>query len=189
MHRILTQSRPTLLDPSPESCCNPPVAQLADGYRLQYDWHIKGSVPAVFHYLSHVRTFPLWWRPVFLDAQSEWVEPCLGATATVRAKSFLPYVLDWKLVVTELEPPHFIALGADVVLGGKLGLTGSIAYRLVEENGTVHVITDQFMRPNRPLPPILRGLAGRLFRFNHAWAMKRGEIGLQRIVGSGTLPG
>jgi uncharacterized protein YndB with AHSA1/START domain len=154
----------------------------ADAYRLQCTWKIEGSIDRVFHFLGHVTTFPSWWGAVFLAAESDATEPFVGARARVKAKSALPYVLDWDLVVTRLEPPHRIVLDSQVRLSWGVQLAGSIDYRLEQHGVLVHVITDQLMRPARPIPWPFGGLAGWLFRFNHAWAMKRGEAGLQRIV-------
>jgi uncharacterized protein YndB with AHSA1/START domain len=151
-------------------------------YRLEYTWKIAGRIDTVFHYISHIETFPRWWPAVFLDWRSDDPVVCVGAKATVRARSILPYVREWKLVVTALEAPRLIALDTWVTLGGKFALKGTITYRLVEEGAVVQVLTDHSLRPSRPLPGLLRGLAGRIFRLNHAWAMARGERGLQRIV-------
>jgi uncharacterized protein YndB with AHSA1/START domain len=151
-------------------------------YRLQYTWRIAGRIERVFYYVGHAGTFPQWWGAVFLDCHSDAADPYLGASATVQARSILPYVLDWTLIVTELEVPHLIVLDSHVTLSGRFELTGSIAYRLVQEGPVVLVITDQHMRPSRPIPKLLRGVAARMFRFNHAWAMARGERGLQKIV-------
>jgi hypothetical protein len=153
-----------------------------DAYRLQYEWRIEGAIERVFHYLGHVTTFPLWWGAVFLDAKSEAKDPFVGARATVRAKSRLPYVLDWDLVVTRLDAPRLIELDSRVSLSRRMELTGSILYRLEQDGAFVRVDTDQLMHPARPVPWPLRGLAGWLFRYNHGWAMARGEAGLQRIV-------
>ena len=151
-------------------------------YRLQYTWRIEGPIERVFYFLGHVTTFPRWWGEVFLAAESDATDPFVGARATVKARSALPYVLDWDLIVTRLEPPHRILLDSHIQLSWGLELSGSIDYRLEEHGALVHVITDQLMRPARPIPWPLRGLAGWLFRFNPGWAMKRGEAGLQRIV-------
>lgn len=160
-----------------------------DAYRLQFTWRIEGSIDRVFYYLGHVTTFPRWWGAVFLDARSDASDPFVGARATVKAKSALPYVLDWDLTVTRLEPPRRIVLDSHVNLSWGIELSGSIDYLLEEHGPVVHVITDQLMRPARPIPWPLRGLAGWLFRFNHGWAMKRGEAGLQRIVRQPGEPG
>ena len=151
-------------------------------YHLEYIWKIEGPIDIVFHYLGHATTFPQWWRPVFLDSRSDAKEPFVGAKATVRAKSFLPYVLDWDLIVSRLEPPHLIELDSHVTLSNRFELTGSILYRLEEEGPIVKVISEQYMRPKRSIPRFLRPLAARLFKFNHAWAMAHGEKGLQQIV-------
>ena len=153
-----------------------------DPYDLHYTWRIPGKIERVFYYLSHVTTFPQWWSSVFLDSQSDAQDPFVGAKATVQARSILPYVLDWDLVMTRLEPPSLVEVGAHVILNRRFELTGSILYRLVEDGGVVTVTTDQEMRPTRPIPKLFRGLAGRMFRFNHAWAMARGEKGLRQIV-------
>lgn len=153
-----------------------------EAYGLTYTWRIEGPIDLVFYYLGHATTFPDWWKPVFLESHSDSKEPFVGAKATVRVKSILPYVLDWDLVVSRLEPPHLIELDSHVTLSHRFELTGPILYRLIEEGPIVRVESEQSMRPKRSIPWLLRPLAARAFRFNHGWAMAHGQRGLQKIV-------
>ena len=153
-----------------------------DVYHLEYVWNVEGPIDVVFYYIGHATTFPKWWKPVFLDGKSEDKEPYIGAKATVRVKSILPYVLDWDLVVTKLEPPRMIELDSHVILSNRFELTGSILYVLEQVGPIVKITSEQYMRPKRPIPKFLRPIAGSLFRFNHHWAMRYGEKGLQQVV-------
>jgi hypothetical protein len=153
-----------------------------DVYHLQYVWNIEGPIDVVFYYIGHATTFPQWWTPVFLAGTSEDKEPYIGAKAYVKVKSILPYVLDWDLVVTRLEPPRLIELDSHVTLSKRFELTGSILYCLEEHGPIVRVISEQYMRPKKPIPKLFRPIARRLFKFNHRWAMRHGERGLQKVV-------
>ena len=88
--------------------------------------------------------------------------------------------------VEEAEPLELafdVAEEADqLVLGGRLRLSGSTTVRLSQQGPYVDVIQDEVLTADWHLPGPLRALANRIFSFNHATAAAGGERGLQRLI-------
>jgi uncharacterized protein YndB with AHSA1/START domain len=153
-----------------------------DIYPLHHRWLIEGPIEVVFDVLSHGTGFPDWWRPVFLEAHTDDPEPVAGARVRYRVRARLPYGLDWDVTLRRLEKPHLIENETVVLLGGRFRLSGPVRFRLTQVGDRVEVTNEQEMRSDRRLPRPLRALAQRAFAYNHAWAMAKGGIGLQRAV-------
>jgi len=100
----------------------------------------------------------------------------------MRAKSFLPYGLDWETTVVRIERPKLIEVESRVRLGRSFGMHGTVGFDLAEKDGKIVVLNRQEMRPDRPLPPWLSPVLEKAFNFNHDYAMKRGMSGLQRYL-------
>lgn len=142
-----------------------------------------------FHYLSHIATWPDWWPQIVAVVTDDPDKPdvVVGDTATMRAKSFLPYGLDWETTVVRIERPKLIEVESRVRLGRSFGMRGTVAFDLAEADGKVVVLNRQEMVPDRPVPGWLVPLADRVFNFNHDFAMKRGQPGLQRVLKAAAL--
>jgi hypothetical protein len=162
----------------PEKSAAPPTG---DVYRLGHRWLIKGPIDVVFDVLSNARDFPAWWD-CFKSVESDDTEFVVGSSARFRVRAQLPYQLDWDVTVAAIDRPRFLELDTVVRLSNRFPLRGPIRYTLAERPDGVHVVNEQILVAERRLPRPLRALAQRAFAYNHAWAFKRGGIGLQKAV-------
>jgi uncharacterized protein YndB with AHSA1/START domain len=136
------------------------------------EWEVDASVESVFAAIADARSYPTWWKPVYLDVESEG-EPAVGKASRQHFKGRLPYHLRTRSVITRLEPPHVI--GAEV--DGDLRGTG--LWTLTETDRGTHVRFDWRVYADRPLLKLLTPVLRRALRWNHAWAIARAREGLE----------
>ncbi|MBM2810549.1 MAG: hypothetical protein HW416_1308, partial [Chloroflexi bacterium] len=60
-------------------------------------------------------------------------ESAVGSSVRMHVKSSLPYHVDWVMTVNRIEPPSFIETDNQLVLGGRLRLSGSTTVRLSQQ--------------------------------------------------------
>jgi len=161
-----------------------PRASAGDVYRVGHHWRIEGSIEAVYHHLTRARAYPEWWPAIpAVDVLRGGDDPAVGDSVRMHVKSFLPYHVDWVMTTTRLLPPGFIDTDNQLVLGGRLRLSGTTTVRLRQDGPHVDVVQDEILTADGwHLPGPLRALANRLFSFNHAYAAAPGERGLQRLI-------
>jgi len=136
------------------------------------EWDVAAPREAVFDALADACSYPVWWKPVYLDVESDG-EPEVGKASRQHFKGRLPYHLRTRSVITRLEPPH--AIGADV--DGDLRGTGLWTLTETDDGGT-HVRFDWRVFADRPLLKVLTPVLRRALRWNHAWAIARAREGL-----------
>jgi quercetin dioxygenase-like cupin family protein len=140
------------------------------------EWDVAAPQEAVFAALSDVRTYPAWWRPVYLDVESG--EPSgVGHVATQRFKGRLPYRLTTKTTTIRHEPPRLL----EVDVTGDLRGRGT--WTLKSDGGDrTHVRFDWHVFADRPLLRLLTPILRPAFRANHNWAIARAQEGLEPYV-------
>jgi uncharacterized protein YndB with AHSA1/START domain/quercetin dioxygenase-like cupin family protein len=146
------------------------------------EWDVAAPVESVFAAIADARSYPAWWKPVYLDVESDG-EPAVGKASRQHFKGRLPYHLRTRSVITRLEPPYVI--GADV--DGDLRGTG--LWTLTDTDGGTHVRFDWRVHADRMLLRLLTPVLRRALRWNHAWAIARAREGLEpyaRALPSGT---
>jgi hypothetical protein len=147
------------------------------------EWDVDAPIAQVFQALSDVRTYPLWWRPVYLSVEADG-PPRIGLRSQQRFKGRLPYELTLHSEVVALDPPRRFEVRADGDLSGR-GV-----WTLSQTSWGVHVHFDWRVSADRPLLRILTPLLRPLFRWNHAWAVARAMEGLgpyaRRLARQGT---
>ena len=136
------------------------------------EWDVAAPVEAVFDAIADARSYPMWWKPVYLEVESEG-EPEVGKESRQHFKGRFPYHLRTRSVITRLEPPHVI--GAEV--DGDLRGTG--LWTLTEIDGGTHVRFDWRVHADRLLLKVLTPVLRRALRWNHAWAIARAREGLE----------
>src|SRR5919197_734381 len=109
-------------------------------------WDVDAPIEAVFRALSDARTYPEWWKPVYLSVEAD--GPLrVGHIAQERFKGRLPYELKTTSMIVRLEPPHELEVR---VLGD---LTGRGVWTLTpRDDGRVHVRFDWRGEADRPPP-------------------------------------
>jgi uncharacterized protein YndB with AHSA1/START domain/quercetin dioxygenase-like cupin family protein len=148
------------------------VASLGRPYVFVDEWDVAAPREAVFAAIADARTYPEWWRPVYIDVEADG-PAALGKESRQHFKGRLPYHLNTRSVTIALDPPHTITGDVDGDLRGRgtWTLTPSAAGTHVRFDWQVHA--DR--RLLRLLTPVLRPL----FRWNHNWAIARAMEGLE----------
>lgn len=141
-------------------------------YRFVDEWDVAAPPEAVFEAIADSRSYPRWWRPVYLDVQADG-PPEPGATASQHFKGRLPYHLHTGSVIVEIDPPRRVVGDVDGDLRGRgvWTLTPAPLGTHVRFDWQVHA--DRLLL--RALTPVLRPI----FRWNHNWAIARAKEGLE----------
>lgn len=137
------------------------------------EWDVDAPRESVFAAISDARSYPTWWKPVYLEVESSG-EPAVGSESRQHFKGRLPYHLRTRSRITRLEPPHVIGAEVDG------DLRGSGLWTLtVNEDGSTHVRFDWRVQADRLLLRLLTPVLRRALRWNHAWAIARAREGLE----------
>jgi quercetin dioxygenase-like cupin family protein/uncharacterized protein YndB with AHSA1/START domain len=137
------------------------------------EWDVDAPCESVFAAIADARSYPTWWKPVYLSVESEG-EPAVGKESRQHFKGRLPYHLHTRSRITRLEAPATI--GAEV--DGDLRGTGLWTLTPLPDGGT-HVRFDWRVHADRLLLRILTPALRRALRWNHAWAIARAREGLE----------
>jgi uncharacterized protein YndB with AHSA1/START domain/mannose-6-phosphate isomerase-like protein (cupin superfamily) len=148
------------------------IAHPTAPYLFVDEWDVAAPPEAVFEALADTRTYPRWWRPVYLDVESAGpVE--VGAESRQHFKGRLPYHLHTRSVIAELDPPHRVTADVDGDLRGRGTWT------LTPTAGGTHVRFDWQVHADRKLLRVLTPVLRPMFRWNHNWAIARAIDGLE----------
>jgi uncharacterized protein YndB with AHSA1/START domain len=145
---------------------------MASEYVFIDEWDVDAPREAVFEALADARTYPRWWRPVYIavDADSA---PGVGCESRQEFKGRLPYHLKTRSKITRYEPPERFEVE---VVGD---LTGRGVWTLTPRDGRVHVHFDWRVIADRPLLRYLTPILRPVFRWNHNWSIARAIEGLE----------
>jgi uncharacterized protein YndB with AHSA1/START domain len=137
-------------------------------YAFVDEWDVRAPIEAVFDALSDPERYPLWWKPVYLAAK-------LRDENVVEHlfKGRLPYRLRVTSETVAKERPTRI----EAVVRGDL--SGRGIWTLSRQGDSAHVRFDWQVDADRPFLRVLTPVLGRLFRWNHNWAIKRAMEGLE----------
>ena len=137
------------------------------------EWDVAAPIEAVFTALANARTYPDWWRPVYLDVEADG-PLAVGQVSRQHFKGRLPYHLNTSSRIVRLESPHLVE--ADVE--GDLRGNGVWTLTVLGDTST-HVRFDWKVFADKPLLRVLTPLLRPLFRWNHNWAIARAMEGLE----------
>jgi mannose-6-phosphate isomerase-like protein (cupin superfamily)/uncharacterized protein YndB with AHSA1/START domain len=148
----------------------------ATAYRFLDKWFIPHPIDDVFEALLHGEDYPRWWGEAWKRVTPIGDTPTgsVGAKTEVIAGGFLPYTIKLELEVERIERPQLLA----VLSRGDLEGTGT--WRLHEFDGGTAVSYDWRVRASKPLIRRFSPVVKPLFRANHTWVMRRGELALRR---------
>jgi uncharacterized protein YndB with AHSA1/START domain/quercetin dioxygenase-like cupin family protein len=163
------------------------VASVGENASRQYDfvdeWDVRAPMQAVFEALADGRTYPEWWKPVYISVEADG-PPELGSVSRQHFKGKLPYHLHTTSEITEYDPPHRLVAEVEGDLRGRGVWTLTDA-----GEGVTHVRFDWSVFADRKLLRTLTPVLRPLFRANHNWAIARAIEGLepyaQRTAASG----
>jgi uncharacterized protein YndB with AHSA1/START domain len=146
---------------------------MAGEYVFIDEWDVDAPQEAVFDALADVRTYPEWWKPVYIEAEADG-PPQPGCVSRQEFKGRLPYHLNTTSEIKRLERPNGFAVE---VVGD---LTGKGVWTLTpRDDGKVHVHFDWRVIADRPLLRILTPILRPVFRWNHNWSIQRAIEGLE----------
>ena len=128
---------------------------MADEYVFIDEWDVDAPQEAVFDALADARTYPEWWRPVYIAVEAD-CPPQVGCVSRQEFKGRLPYHLKTRSEIVRLDRPR----GFEVSVVGDL--TGKGIWTLTPADGKVHVHFDWRVIADRPLlrVPHARAAAG-----------------------------
>jgi uncharacterized protein YndB with AHSA1/START domain/mannose-6-phosphate isomerase-like protein (cupin superfamily) len=142
-------------------------------YAFVDEWHVAAPREAIFAALADARSYPLWWRPVYIETEADG-EPAVGVVSRQHFKGRLPYHLRTRSQITRLEPPRVIAAEVEGDLRGR----GTWTLTETPGGGT-SVSFEWIVRADRRLLRVLTPLLRPAFRWNHDWAIARAMEGLE----------
>ena len=144
---------------------------MANEYVFVDEWDAAAPIEAVFDTLADGRTYPEWWRPVYIAVEADG-PAAVGQVSRQHFKGRLPYHLHTTSRIVELDPPTRLA--ADVAGD----LRGRGVWTLTPNGSGTHVRFDWRVAADRPLLRVLTPVLRPLFRWNHNWAIARARDGL-----------
>jgi hypothetical protein len=156
------------------------MAQQVTQYHLTTRWTLEAPVGAVWTELSRPEGWPTWWKgmlAVRLLEQGDGSGTGAYRRITWRWRGVLRSRITFNLRTVKVQPRALIESVAD----GQL--TGVGRWQLTRAGAGTEVQHDWIV--NVPLPgiPIIAGIAGLLFKWNHRSLMKAGRRGLESRVG------
>ncbi len=150
-------------------------------YAFVDEWDVAAPAPEVYAVLADARTYPRWWRPVYIAVDCDG-PPVVGSIAYQHFKGRLPYHLRTRSEVVRLEPGKLIEAEIDGDLRGR-GV-----WTLTPAGIGTHVRFDWTVRADRRLLQVLTPLLRPALRSNHSWAIARAIEGLEPYVLSRPRP-
>jgi uncharacterized protein YndB with AHSA1/START domain/mannose-6-phosphate isomerase-like protein (cupin superfamily) len=148
------------------------VAGVMRPYVFVDEWDVAAPPEAVFAAIADARTYPEWWRPVYLDVDADGPAE-LGKESRQHFKGRLPYHLHTRSRVVALDAPRTVTADVDGDLRGRGTWT------LTPTATGTHVRFDWQVHADRRLLRALTPLLRPVFRWNHNWAIARAMEGLE----------
>jgi uncharacterized protein YndB with AHSA1/START domain len=145
---------------------------MARDYVFLDEWDVDAPAEAVFEALADARTYPDWWRPVYIAVEADG-PPEVGRVSQQHFKGRLPYTLRTRSTIARIDSPRELEVS---VVGD---LTGHGTWTLTPRDGGVHVRFDWRVIADRPLLRYLTPVLRPLFRWNHNWSVRRAIEGLE----------
>ena len=145
-------------------------------YAFTTHWRVQSTCQEISDILGNGPDLVRWWPSVYLDVQE--VEPGdangLGKVIKLHTKGWLPYTLRWQFRVTENRAPYGFSLEA---WGDFVGIG---VWTFVQDGSWVNITYDWRVRADKPLLRTFSFVMKPIFAANHHWAMRQGELSLQR---------
>lgn len=143
-------------------------------YHFVTVWKFAGTPEEVSAILEDVHGLGRWWPSVYLSVVE--TEPGdqagVGKKVSLWTKGWLPYTLRWNFTVVESDSPHGFVIEASGDFAG-------VGRWIIRPAGTGTQVTfDWQIRADKPLLRTFSWLLRPIFSWNHAWAMRQGEISL-----------
>ena len=147
-------------------------------YHFFTTWDVDAPIDAVWDVLSDAAGYSTWWKYVHSVTELEPNGPDgKGGLFLYKWGTALPYTLEFKMRVTEYEPPRLME-------GRARGeLEGIGRWELFEKEGYTRVTYDWRVRTTKTWMNLLAPLARLAFAWNHDVIMTEGGRALARRLG------
>ena len=136
------------------------------------EWDVAAPVDAVFEALADARSYPEWWKPVYISAAGDG-PPEAGRVTKHHFKGKLPYTLKTTSEIVSMDRPHRF----ETRVVGDLAGTG--IWTLTSTGAGTHVHFDWRVNADRAFIRFLTPVLRPIFRWNHNWAIARAMEGLE----------
>jgi quercetin dioxygenase-like cupin family protein/uncharacterized protein YndB with AHSA1/START domain len=142
-------------------------------YEFVDEWDVAAPPEAVFDALADARSYPAWWKPVYIDVEADPGPAAVGKVTRQHFKGRLPYHLRTETRTVRLERPRLIEGETEGDLRGR-GI-----WTLTPTDAGTHVRFDWRVHADRPLLRALTPVLRPALRGNHDWAIARAREGLE----------
>jgi mannose-6-phosphate isomerase-like protein (cupin superfamily)/uncharacterized protein YndB with AHSA1/START domain len=142
-------------------------------YEFVDEWDVAAPPEAVFDALADARSYPAWWKPVYIDVEADPGPAAVGKVTRQHFKGRLPYHLRTQTRTVRLERPRLIEGETEGDLRGR-GI-----WTLTPTDAGTHVRFDWRVHADRPLLRALTPVLRPALRWNHNWAIARAREGLE----------
>lgn len=150
-------------------------------FRFAHRWIVEGELSEAFDLVSDPRTFGKWFplfKQVELSSPTGQITP--GACCTCMVRASLPYAVRWHVEVTGIQPNELTTFCRLNLWG--LRMAGTVRYTFSQQGKQVVIDNNQVLVADRGFPRPIHAILQRLFAWNHRQAMRRGGIGLGRLL-------
>jgi polyketide cyclase/dehydrase/lipid transport protein len=146
-------------------------------YSFLTTWLLAAPVEPVWEAIYDCERWPEWWRGVTrVEAVSEKTEGGVGQVFDIAWRSFIPYELEFRIVVTRVEHLHLME-------GEAAGdLAGRGRWRLFSGPDATAVTYEWNVATTKRWMNVVAPFAGPIFRWNHDWVMGSGGRGLAEFL-------
>jgi hypothetical protein len=144
-------------------------------YHFVTSWRVQGTCGEVADVLGDPLRLAMWWPSVYLKVEeidAAQTDSGVGRRVRLLTKGWLPYTLQWDVVVLDSQYPH----GSRIAATGDFEGTGVWTFR--QDGDHVDITYDWSIRATKPLLRNLSFLLRPVFEANHRWAMAQGEESL-----------
>ena len=150
----------------------------ANEYQFLTEWRVAAPIELVYEILKAGKDYERWWPDVYLATKHE---PSghpdgIGDRVTLLTKGRLPYRLRWTATAVRAEKPGLIEISATGDFVGR-GI-----WQLEQQGEEVYVRFDWRLRADKPLLRLLSPVFKPIFKWNHYWAMDKGQWRLKQEV-------
>lgn len=150
----------------------------ANDYIFLSHWKVQGRPDEVYTILIDVPAYLRWWPEVYLAVQplAPPGKDGLGQSCRLLTRGKLPYRLRWDACIVETRRPY----GFTIEAAGDL--VGRGVWTFTEQGNDLKLAFDWHLRAEKELIKSFSFVFKPIFRWNHRWAMARGEEGLRREI-------
>jgi hypothetical protein len=152
---------------------------VASEYRFVDRWFARAPLEQTYDVIGDTLAYPSWWGSVFVSVEGDGGPPRPGRHVKIVSRGRLPYLLRWEAEIVDADAPN----GFSFTMTGDFVGRGSWAFEPAD--GGTNAVFDFRPRVEKPLVKYLTPVLRPVFRWNHGWAMQRGQEGLDGLLADG----